>query len=148
MSQMVSSIHHGSSRPSIDLLDAVPEPAQHVDRLGHARRDARLDDAEAEIGAERDPERLERRGQRAEVRRRTAGRATCGRARPRPAMTSSISAQSATVRVIGPMCDTVSTALAGYCAISPYVGFRPTAPQKLAGMRTEPAPSEPWCSGP
>ena len=34
-------------------------------------------------------------------------------------MASSISAVSATVRVIGPMCETVSTALGGYCGISP-----------------------------
>src|SRR5260370_22156665 len=26
----------------------------------------------------------------------------------------------------------------------PRDGFRPTAPQQLAGMRTEPPPSEPW----
>src|SRR4029453_18980341 len=30
----------------------------------------------------------------------------------------------------------------------PNVGFRPTSPQKLAGMRIEPAPSEPIASGP
>src|SRR5262245_20550255 len=30
----------------------------------------------------------------------------------------------------------------------PKVGFRPTSPQKLAGIRIEPAPSEPRASGP
>src|ERR1700727_1238232 len=30
----------------------------------------------------------------------------------------------------------------------PKLGLRPKTPQKCAGMRIEPAPSLPWCSGP
>src|SRR5437868_6939352 len=65
-----------------------------------------------------------------------------------PAMTDSINAASATVRVIGPACDSVSAALAGEYGTRPNEGFKPTIPQKLAGMRIEPAPSVPRESGP
>ena len=148
VSQIVSSIHHGSSRPSATSSTSVAEVAERRRPPRHVPRHALLDVAEAEVGAERDPEPVERP---AGAPPGTTGRAaSSGRAVALVQARHHVEHQRAvgTVRVIGPMCDTVSTALAGYCAISPYVGFRPTAPQKPAGMRTDPAPSEPWCSGP
>ena len=63
-----------------------------------------------------------------------------------PAMTSSISAQSATVRAMGPLVAKPSQAsyVAGAPLTSPRVGLWPTTPQQAAGMRIEPPPSEPW----
>ena len=58
------------------------------------------------------------------------------------------SAASATVRAIGPMWETLSLLRTGTCGTTPHVGFSPNTPQKCDGMRIEPAPSEPWCSGP
>ena len=63
-------------------------------------------------------------------------------------MASSISAASRTVRVIGPACDSSSTALAGYCGMRPHDGFSPKTPQNPEGMRIEPAPSVPCDRGP
>src|SRR5215203_4901823 len=65
-----------------------------------------------------------------------------------PASTSNISAASATVRVIGPACDSVPKGLTGQRGILPYVGFRATMPQKPAGILTEPPPSVPTASCP
>src|SRR6185295_20246867 len=60
-----------------------------------------------------------------------------------------MSAASRTVRVSGQTWATSSLPpAAGYIGTRPKVGFRPTSPQKLAGMRIEPAPSEPSASGP
>src|SRR5712692_169474 len=36
----------------------------------------------------------------------------------------------------------------GHMGTRPYVGLRPYTPQNDEGMRTDPAPSEPWWSGP
>src|SRR5438874_7155700 len=56
---------------------------------------------------------------------------------------------SRTVRASGQTCATSSLPpAAGYIGTRPKVGFRPTSPQKLAGMRIEPAPSVPRASGP
>jgi hypothetical protein len=63
-------------------------------------------------------------------------------------MTDSISAASATVRVSGPWCVVESLFDTGHMGTRPYDGLWPTTPQKPAGMRIEPAPSEPWWSGP
>src|ERR687893_3269178 len=65
-----------------------------------------------------------------------------------PAMALSIIAASRTVLVIGPRCERSPTALGGYCGTKPNDGLSPKMPQKLAGMRIEPAPSLPWASGP
>ena len=62
--------------------------------------------------------------------------------------TVSIKAASSTVRVIGPRCATVPKGDSGQAGTRPKVGFRPTIPQKLAGMRIEPPPSVPTCSAP
>jgi hypothetical protein len=51
------------------------------------------------------------------------------------------------VRVIGPVCATVSTGLAGAVGTRQSCCFSPTIPQKLAGIRIEPAPSVPSASG-
>ena len=48
-----------------------------------------------------------------------------------------------TVRLIGPRWEILSTALAGYCGMSPNEGLNPKIPQKPAGMRMDPAPSDP-----
>ena len=57
-------------------------------------------------------------------------------------------AASRTVRASGQTWATSSLPpAAGYIGTRPKVGFRPTRPQKLAGMRIEPAPSEPSASG-
>ena len=58
-------------------------------------------------------------------------------------------ARSATVRVARPMLmkfENCSTAVS--FGIRPSVGFRPSTPQALAGMRDEPAPSVVTASGP
>ncbi len=62
--------------------------------------------------------------------------------------TVSIKAASSTVRVIGPRCATVPKGDSGQAGTRPKVGFSPTMPQKLAGMRIEPPPSVPTCSAP
>src|SRR5438093_6864412 len=45
------------------------------------------------------------------------------------------------------MGDQLVAPAAGYIGTRPKVGLRPTSPQKLAGMRIEPAPSEPSANG-
>ena len=65
-----------------------------------------------------------------------------------PAITESISAASATVRVIGPLWMVWSLLDTGHCGTRPYDGLRPNTPQNAEGIRIEPAPSEPWCKGP
>ncbi len=63
-------------------------------------------------------------------------------------MTRSISAASATVRVIGPMWLVVSSPpKTGAAATRPSVGFIPNTPQQLAGARMEPPLSVPTASG-
>src|SRR6185295_18439959 len=58
-----------------------------------------------------------------------------------PAMTSSMSALSATLRVIGPAWSIVTSMLMmPVYGTSPCVGFIPTMPQNAPGMRIEP----PW----
>src|SRR5258706_13975 len=60
-----------------------------------------------------------------------------------------IKATSGTVRASGQTWATSSLPpAAGYIGTRPKVGLRPTRPQKLAGMRIDPAPSEPSASGP
>ena len=59
-----------------------------------------------------------------------------------------IRAASATLIVCGPMWETVPNGESGYAGTRPKLGFRPTLPQKAAGMRTEPAPSVPMPRGP
>src|SRR5690349_1233282 len=63
-------------------------------------------------------------------------------------MQSSVSAVSRTVRVRGPVEQKVSTTLGGTFGTSPNEDFKPTTPQKLAGWRMEPPPSEPIAIGP
>ena len=57
-----------------------------------------------------------------------------------PAITSSASAASATVRVVGPRCVIVVQP-PGFCGTRPYVGLMPKTPQNDAGIRIEPPPS-------
>src|SRR5258705_11545164 len=60
-----------------------------------------------------------------------------------------IRAASRTVRASGQTWATSSLPpAAGYIGTRPKLGLRPTSPQKLAGIRIEPAPSEPSASGP
>jgi len=63
-------------------------------------------------------------------------------------ITSSRSAASAAVRVIGPTWDSVPNGLAGYSGTLAYVGLCPVMPQNAAGMRTEPPPSVPRLPAP
>src|ERR1700683_90934 len=64
-----------------------------------------------------------------------------------PLMASSSSARSSTLRAIGPWTPRLrSIFAAGVCATRPMLGRRPTTPQKLAGLRSEPPMSEPWAS--
>src|SRR5882757_9135429 len=64
-----------------------------------------------------------------------------------PLMASRNNARSSTFRAIGPWTPRLrSTAAAGVCATRPMLGRRPTTPQKLAGLRSEPPMSEPWAS--
>src|SRR5437764_15447900 len=66
-------------------------------------------------------------------------------------MISSVSAASATVRVIGPVCAKEPQdggEKPGERGTRPNVGLRPNTPQKLDGTRIEPTPSVPIASGP
>src|SRR5262245_30646615 len=63
-------------------------------------------------------------------------------------MTFSISAASATLRVIGPTCATVPKGESGQAGTRPNEGLMPNRPVKLQGMRIEPPPSVPTASGP
>ncbi len=63
-------------------------------------------------------------------------------------MTSSSSAASATVRVIGPLTHRPSrSAPNGPGETRPRDGLSPTRPHALAGMRMDPPPSLPWAAG-
>src|ERR1700761_301969 len=65
-----------------------------------------------------------------------------------PAMTSSSVAASRTLRVSGPMIDSVfHPGNHGSLGTRPKVDLTPTKPQYDAGMRTEPPPSVPMASG-
>src|SRR5579863_1880325 len=64
-----------------------------------------------------------------------------------PLMASSSSARSSTLRAIGPCTVRLRSILkAGERATRPMLGRRPTTPQKLAGLRSEPPMSVPWAS--
>src|SRR2546426_9082139 len=65
-------------------------------------------------------------------------------------MTSSTSAASRTVRVMGPTWDTRAKPLGNPrpSGTRPYDGLKPYTPQNAAGMRIEPPPSLPSASGP
>src|SRR6516164_6226672 len=64
-----------------------------------------------------------------------------------PLIASSNNARSSTLRAIGPCNVRLRSILkAGLCATRPMLGRRPTTPQKLAGLRSEPPMSEPWAS--
>src|SRR4029077_20883720 len=65
-----------------------------------------------------------------------------------PAIACNISAASPTVRVMGPTWEIRPLAGSGWEGTRPCEGFRPYTPQNDAGMRIEPAPSEPWWIGP
>ena len=61
-----------------------------------------------------------------------------------PLSTSSISAPSATVRVSGPRhVRPLNASASGHVEIRPRWGLIPTRPVHAAGIRTDPAPSEP-----
>src|SRR5882672_3838260 len=61
----------------------------------------------------------------------------------KPVRMSSIRAASATLRVIGPACESVPNGLAVHIGTSPYVGLIVTVPVNAAGMRSDPPPSVP-----
>src|ERR1700726_3796161 len=64
-----------------------------------------------------------------------------------PHMASSNSARSSTLRAIGPCTPRLRSILAvGVWATRPMLGLKPTTPQKLAGLRSEPPMSEPCAS--
>src|SRR5262249_7915628 len=66
-----------------------------------------------------------------------------------PAMAPSNRAASATVRVMGPLWDRPAQISAlGQFGTRPNDGFRPKTPQSAAGIRIDPAPSEPCARGP
>src|SRR5207244_3335639 len=65
-----------------------------------------------------------------------------------PAMAPSISAQSATVRAIGPAWSIDHASGSTPARLTrPYVGLMPLIPQSEAGMRIEPPVSEPSAAG-
>src|SRR4029077_7472889 len=73
---------------------------------------------------------------------RESGSAGCS-----PLMASSSNARSSTLRAIGPCTVRLRSILnAGVCATRPMLGRRPTTPQKLAGLRSEPPMSVPCAS--
>src|SRR2546421_10626886 len=65
-------------------------------------------------------------------------------------MTSSTSAASRTVRVMGPTWDTRAKPLGTPrpSGTRPYDGLKPYTPQNAAGVRIEPPPAVPSASGP
>src|SRR5438477_7447541 len=64
-----------------------------------------------------------------------------------PLIASSSRATSSILRAIGPWTPRLrSIAAIGVCATRPMLGRRPTMPQKLAGLRSEPPMSEPCAS--
>src|SRR4029077_2492958 len=64
-----------------------------------------------------------------------------------PHIASSSSAQSSTLRAIGPCCPRfIWIAPRGVCATRPMLGRNPTMPLKLAGLRKLPPMSEPCAS--
>src|SRR5271154_3839858 len=64
-----------------------------------------------------------------------------------PLIASSSSAISSTLRAIGPWTVRLRSILkAGLCGTRPMLGRKPTTPQKLAGLRSEPPMSVPWAS--
>ena len=66
-----------------------------------------------------------------------------------PARTESSSAASATVRAMGPLwARAAQMSAVGQNGTRPSEGLKPNTPQKAAGIRIEPAPSEPWAMGP
>jgi hypothetical protein len=74
-----------------------------------------------------------------------------------PAITDSIKALSATVRVMGPMCSRDSqletpgyrsSRHPGYSGTRPIDAFMPNNPQWADGIRTDPPPSLPTAMGP
>src|SRR5262249_31786241 len=62
-------------------------------------------------------------------------------------MLMSRSAASATLRAIGPTCESVGAAVVGQTGTRPYCGLMPARPVKLHGMRIEPPPSVPSANG-
>ena len=66
-----------------------------------------------------------------------------------PASAPSRSAASATVRAIGPLWPRAAQmSVVGHSGTRPSEGLRPNTPQNAAGIRMEPAPSEPWAKAP
>src|SRR5688572_31990475 len=62
-----------------------------------------------------------------------------------PASAPSSSAASATVRAIGPLWPRAAQmSIVGHSGTRPSEGLNPNTPQNAAGIRIEPAPSEPW----
>ena len=59
-----------------------------------------------------------------------------------------MSAASATVRVIGPACETVPNGESGCAGTRAKFCLNPTMPVKPAGMRIEPPPSVPTWNAP
>ncbi len=80
---------------------------------------------------------------------RVCGRAAYGSPGIIPAIASSISAASRTVRAIGPFVESPAhpSPAAGDDVIRPRDGLIPTSPQHAAGIRTEPPPSLPCATG-
>src|SRR3989442_12392568 len=67
-----------------------------------------------------------------------------------PAITSSTSAASRTVRVMGPTWETPANPLGNPrpSGTRPYEGLKPYTPQNAAGRRIEPPPAAPGARGP
>src|SRR5208337_2868357 len=80
---------------------------------------------------------------------RAGGRAAYGSPGIIPAIASSISAASRTVRAIGPVVESPAqpSPADGAVVIRPRDGLIPTSPQHAEGIRTEPPPSLPCATG-
>ena len=76
-----------------------------------------------------------------------AGKKDCGSRASGPRVSPKTARASATERVSGPACDSVSFTVPGQTGIAPSVGLNPTTPQNDAGMRIEPPPSVPIATG-
>ena len=115
--------HHasnGEGQRGVDLLHATAELAERARRPRAHRRHLGIDGVgEAEVVGPRHAQSLERAAQRLACSRRARPAASTDRARPGPAHTFSISAASATVRVMGPTCERLHAPLTG------WIGMRP-----------------------
>ena len=143
-----SARHQGRGDEAVGELDLVDLVAERFEPVGEVEGRRAMLLAEAVVDAERHAE-ADRDPQ---LGRRPGGDAGVGLRRGRGwwrspgarRTASSSSAASAALRASGPkQVSPWKASRSGQVEIRPRCGFSPTSPHQAAGMRTEPAPSEP-----